>query len=61
MPPLDENIQVERNECIRKFTMDYYNNKLPLKTVEFRMDPVLYKMDPSLPKILRKYSNIGNL
>ena len=35
---------VERSECINYFTKEY--GYMPLKTVQFRADPVLYKDDP---------------
>ena len=48
---------VERTECINKFAEVY--GMVPLKTVEFRADPVLYK-EP-LPDELKKYSDMGHL
>lgn len=48
---------VERSKCINKFA-DIYG-KMPLKRVEFRADPVLYK--DSFPAKLKRYKNIGNL
>nr|CAG4651611.1 EOG090X01LY [Triops cancriformis] len=47
----------ERTQCINKFTELY--GTMPLKSVEFRADPVLYK-DP-LPDKLKKFPEIGNL
>ncbi|XP_060068340.1 exostosin-2-like [Ylistrum balloti] len=49
---------VERSECINKFTSIY--QAMPLKIVEFRADPVLYK-DDNIPNILKKYNDIGSL
>ncbi|CAH1799396.1 unnamed protein product [Owenia fusiformis] len=48
---------VERSECVHYFTQLY--EAMPLKTVEFRADPVLYKDD--FPDNLKSYSNIGSL
>ncbi|WAR07680.1 EXT2-like protein [Mya arenaria] len=48
---------VERSECINKFT-DVYQ-AMPLKTVEFRADPVLYK--DNYPPELKKFNDIGSL
>ena len=48
---------VERTECINKFTGIY--NVMPLKTVEFRADPVLYK--DNTPSRLKRFNDIGNL
>ncbi|KAK3099014.1 hypothetical protein FSP39_025286 [Pinctada imbricata] len=48
---------VERSECINYFTSKYHT--MPLKSVEFRADPVLYKDD--FPSVLKKYKNIGSL
>lgn len=48
---------VERTECINKFTGIY--NVMPLKTVEFRADPVLYR--DSIPQKLHRFTDIGNL
>jgi len=35
---------VERSECINYFTEQY--GDMPLKAVQFRADPVLYKDEP---------------
>ena len=48
---------VERTDCLKKFA-DIYGT-MPLKTVEFRVDPVLYKED--LPDYVKLYSDIGSL
>ena len=48
---------VERSECINLFTSKY--QAMPLKSVEFRADPVLYKDD--FPSVLKKFNNIGSL
>ncbi|XP_065224418.1 exostosin-2 [Planococcus citri] len=48
---------VERSKCINKFTEIY--GRMPLKKVEFRADPVLYK--DSFPAKLKRFKNIGNL
>ena len=41
---IDPGHMVERSECINYFTKEY--GKMPLKSVQFRADPVLYKDDP---------------
>ena len=48
---------VERSECINRFTNIY--GMMPLQTVEFRADPVLYK-DP-FPNELKWFSDVGSL
>lgn len=48
---------IERTNCINKFSKIY--DYMPLKTVEFRADPVLYK--DSFPAKLKRYKNIGYL
>ena len=48
---------VERSECINQFMSIY--GAMPLKSVEFRADPVLYKDD--FPSILKKFNDIGSL
>lgn len=48
---------VERSDCINQFTRIY--QAMPLKSVEFRADPVLYKED--FPDVLKKYKDIGSL
>jgi glucuronyl/N-acetylglucosaminyl transferase EXT2 len=41
---VDPGHMVERSECINFFVEEF--GKMPLKAVEFRADPVLYKDDP---------------
>ncbi|XP_002738985.2 exostosin-2-like [Saccoglossus kowalevskii] len=53
----DQSHMVERSECITKFSEIYQT--MPLKTVEFRADPVLYK-DP-FPEELKRFKDIGSL
>lgn len=48
---------VERSDCINRFTSLY--GHMPLHTVEFRADPVLYK--DSFPEKLKRFNNIGSL
>ncbi len=48
---------VERTDCVNRFS-DIYGS-MPLQTVEFRADPVLYK-DP-LPVKLKRFNEIGSL
>lgn len=48
---------VERSECINQFAAIYQS--MPLKTIEFRADPVLYK--DNFPSILKKFNDIGSL
>lgn len=48
---------LERSECINHF-MDIYGG-MPLKTVEFRADPVLYKNN--FPSSLKLFNDIGSL
>lgn len=48
---------VERSECITKFVEMY--KSMPLKTIEFRADPVLYK--DNFPPELKRFNDIGNL
>lgn len=48
---------VERSECINTFTTIY--QFMPLKTIEFRADPVLYKDNVS--QELKKFNDIGSL
>lgn len=47
----------ERSECINRFTQIY--GRLPLRSVEFRADPVLYK--DNLPEAFKKFNDIGSL
>ena len=53
----DQSHLVTRSQCINLFTKKY--GYMPLKKVEFRVDPVLYKDD--IPEKLKKYSNLGSL
>ena len=46
---------LERNECINVFQGFFLN--IPLQTVKFRLDPVLYKVDSSI----NRYPNMGDL
>ncbi|XP_046360738.2 exostosin-2-like isoform X2 [Haliotis rufescens] len=48
---------VERSECINQFTSIY--QAMPLKSVEFRADPVLYR--DSFPSVMKRYNKIGSL
>lgn len=47
----------ERSDCIDRFSAIY--GTMPLKSVEFRADPVLYK-DP-FPEKLKRFNDIGSL
>ena len=53
----DHSHMVTRSECINLFTEKY--GYLPLKQVEFRVDPVLFKDE--IPEKHKKYVNIGSL
>ncbi|XP_070534965.1 exostosin-2-like [Ptychodera flava] len=53
----DQSHMVERSDCITRFAEIY--GTMPLKTVEFRADPVLYK-DP-FPEELKRFKDIGSL
>lgn len=48
---------IERSECINRFTEIY--GVIPLKTVEFRADPVLFK--DNFPEKLKRFNDIGSL
>lgn len=48
---------VERSQCIDRFAKAF--GRMPLKTVEFRADPVLFK-DP-FPEKLKRFNDIGSL
>ena len=48
---------VERSECVNKFAEVF--GSMPLKTVEFRADPVLYK--DSVPDEVKYFKDIGAL
>ncbi|XP_076806265.1 exostosin-2-like [Clavelina lepadiformis] len=54
---LDETHMVERSTCMNHF-MEMYG-MLPLKAVNFRADPVLFKDE--FPEKMKKFSNIGSL
>jgi len=47
---------VARTECMRKFNQDF--GMMPLKSVEFRADPLLYK-DMSVPESLKEFPAQG--
>lgn len=53
----DLNHMVERSHCIDRFAEVY--GRVPLRTVEFRADPVLYR--DSFPHKLKRFNNIGSL
>ncbi|KAI8791941.1 exostosin-2 [Biomphalaria glabrata] len=53
----DMSHMVERSECINHFVELY--GAMPLKPVEFRCDPVLYK--DKLPGVLKKFKDLGVL
>ena len=53
----DLNHMVERSECITEFEREY--GMMPLKTVQFRADPVLYK--DNIPEELKRYHMIGSM
>ena len=48
---------VERSECVNSFVRAY--EAMPLKSVEFRADPVLYKDE--VPDIVKMYTEVGSL
>ena len=48
---------MERSDCINMLAEKY--GYMPLKAVEFRADPVLYK--DNLPEKLKKFAEIGSL
>lgn len=48
---------VERSQCIHKFAHAF--GRMPLKTVEFRADPVLFK--DVFPEKLKRFNDIGSL
>ena len=48
---------IERSDCINIFAKAY--GYMPLRTVEFRADPVLYK--DNLPDKLKSFNNLGSL
>ncbi|UYV71618.1 EXT2 [Cordylochernes scorpioides] len=47
----------ERSRCINRFAQIY--GTMPLRTVEFRADPVLYK--DNFPEKLKKFNSVGSL
>lgn len=47
---------LERSECINFFSSVYGYN--PLRTVEFRVDPVLYKA-PHVPHQMKEFAGVG--
>lgn len=53
----DLNHMVERSRCIDRFSSIY--GSMPLKTVEFRADPVLFK--DNFPEKLKRFNDIGSL
>ncbi|XP_046616513.1 exostosin-2 [Neodiprion virginianus] len=53
----DLNHMIERSQCINRFSSVY--GTMPLKSVEFRADPVLYK--DVFPKKLKRFNDIGSL
>ncbi|KAG4078176.1 hypothetical protein HA402_002228 [Bradysia odoriphaga] len=53
----DLNHMMERSACIDRFAGIY--GTMPLKTVEFRADPVLYK--DNFPDKLKRFNDIGSL
>ncbi|XP_050519723.1 exostosin-2 [Daktulosphaira vitifoliae] len=57
MLSVDEGHMAVRTSCINKFTKIF--GRMPLKAVEYRADPVLYR--DILPKKLKRYNNIGDL
>ncbi|XP_051164279.1 exostosin-2 [Leptopilina boulardi] len=48
---------VERTQCINRFSKIY--GSMPLKSVEFRADPVLFK--DAFPEKLKRFNDIGSL
>lgn len=48
---------IERSHCIDRFTTEF--GRMPLLSIEFRADPVLYK--DNIPEKLKRFSNIGSL
>ncbi|XP_021701317.1 exostosin-2 [Aedes aegypti] len=53
----DLNHMMERSACINRFAEIY--GTMPLKTVEFRADPVLFK--DNFPEKLKRFNDIGSL
>lgn len=48
---------VERSQCVDRFAKIF--GRMPLQSVEFRADPVLFK-DP-FPEKLKRFNDIGSL
>lgn len=46
-----------RSSCVNMFTAIY--GRMPLKAVEYRVDPVLYR--DVLPTKLKRFNNVGEL
>lgn len=53
----DLNHMRERSACIDRFSKIY--GRMPLRTVEFRADPVLFR--DNFPEKLKRYNDIGSL
>lgn len=53
----DTNHMIERSECINLFTKIY--GTMPLKTVLYRADPVLFK--DNFPEKLKRFNDVGSL
>lgn len=53
----DTNHMIERSECINLFTSIY--GTMPLKTVLYRADPVLFK--DNFPEKLKRFNDVGSL
>lgn len=53
----DLNHMLERSACIDRFAGIY--GRMPLRTVEFRADPVLFK--DNFPEKLKRFNDIGSL
>ncbi|CAD7091199.1 unnamed protein product [Hermetia illucens] len=53
----DANHMMERTACINRFAQIY--GVMPLKSVEFRADPVLYK--DNIPEKLKRFNDVGSL
>ena len=48
---------VERSECVNRFVRIY--GEMPLKPIEFRADPVLYR--DNIPPNLKRFNDVGSL
>jgi glucuronyl/N-acetylglucosaminyl transferase EXT2 len=53
----DINHMAERSQCVDRFTALY--GAMPLQTVEFRADPVLYR--DNFPEKLKRFNDVGSL